>query len=120
MKPQTLRHLIIGLLLLTGIFHLTVALLGAAPGLALPLTVFGALYVGLSFYVRADTNDGSKTHSRNAILAAVVVCTVGLVLGGSNYLSHGGPVALPLMFLVDVAILAAGIMWLMAAKSKAK
>lgn len=118
MKPQTLRHLIIGLLLLTGIFHLTVALLGAAPGLGLPLTIFGVLYVGLSFYVRADTNDGSKNHSRNAILASMVVCAVGLALGGSNYLSNGGPVALPLTFLIDVAIITAGVMWLMAAKQK--
>ncbi len=118
MKPQTLRHLIIGLLLLTGIFHLTVALLGAAPGLAMPLTVFGGLYIALSFYVRSDTNDGSKNHSRNAIIATLAVSAVGLALGGSNYLSNGGPVALPIMFLIDIAIISAGIMWFMAVRAK--
>ncbi len=118
MKPQTLRLLIIALLTTTGIFHLAVALLGVAPGLALPLTGFGALYIALSFYVRKDTNDGSKNHSRNAILATVVACTLGLGLGGSNYLSNGGPLALPIMFLIDIAIIAAGVMWLMKTRAK--
>ena len=62
--------------------------------------------------MRADTNDGSKSHSRNAIIAAIAACTVGLTLGGSNYLSNGGPAALPIMFLIDVLIIAAGVMWL--------
>lgn len=118
MTPQVLRHLIIGLLMLTGIFHLAVALLGSTASLALPLTGFGFLYIIISFFVRRDTNDGSKTHSRNAIIAAIAACTVGLTLGGANYLSNGGPAALPLMFLIDIVIIAVGVMWFM--KSRAK
>ncbi|MEM8770719.1 MAG: hypothetical protein AAGD92_03615 [Pseudomonadota bacterium] len=119
MKPATLRHLIIGLLLTTGIFHLLVALLSTGTGLALPLSIFGFLYVGLSFYVRADTNDGSKNHSRNAILASIGVCALGLALGGTNYLQNGGPLALPIMFAIDIAVIAAGIMWIVKTKAKA-
>jgi len=119
MKPQTLRHLIIGLLTTTGIFHLAVALLGVAPGLAIPLTIFGLIYIALSFYVRKDTNDGSKSHSRNAIIATVAACTLGLGLGGQNYLANGGPLALPIMFLIDIAIIAAGVMWLLKKSAKA-
>ncbi len=118
MKPQNLRHLIIGLLMLTGIFHLAVALIGAAPGLTLPLAAFGFIYTGLGFYVRRDTNDGSKSHSRNAIIAAIAAATVGLTLGGSNYISNGGPAALPIMFLIDIAIIMAGIMWLLKIRAK--
>ena len=120
MTAQTLRHLIIGLLLLTGIFHLAVALIGSAAGLALPLSAFGIIYIGISFYVRRDTNDGSKTHSRNAIIAAIAACTVGLTLGGANYLQNGGPVALPIMFFIDVLIIAAGIMWFTKIRSKSR
>jgi hypothetical protein len=120
MKPQTLRLLIIALLTTTGIFHLAVALLGVAPGLAWPLTGFGAAYIALSFYVRKDTNDGSKSHSRNAILATLVVTLAGLGLGGTNYLSNGGPLALPIMFVIDVAIVGAGVMWLMKMRAKRK
>ncbi len=118
MKPRILRHLIIGLLILTGIFHFAVALLGQAPGMALPLTVFGVLYTGLSFFVRRDVNDGSKNHSRNAIIATIIVCATGLALGMNNYLANGGPLALPIMFAIDVVIIAAGAMWLMKTKKK--
>ncbi len=118
MKPQTLRLLIIALLTTTGIFHLAVALLGVAPGLALPLTGFGAVYIALSFYVRKDTNDGSKSHSRNAILATLAVTLTGLGLGGSNYLANGGPMALPIMFVIDIAIIAASVMWLVKKRAK--
>jgi hypothetical protein len=118
MKPQVLRHLIIGLLMGTGIFHLAVALLGGAPGLGLPLTAFGLIYIVISFFVRRDTNDGSKTHSRNAIIAAIAATTIGLSLGGANYVSNGGPIALPIMFVIDVLIIAAGVMWLMKAGAK--
>lgn len=118
MKATTLRHLIIGLLIVTGIFHLAVALLGAGESLALPLTVFGFLYIGLSFYVRSDVKDGSKNHSRNAIIATILACSLGLGLGGTNYLQNGGPLALPIMFAIDVVIIAAGVMWLIKTNAK--
>lgn len=117
MKARTLRILIVGLLLFTGIFHLAVALIGAT-GLALPLTIFGFIYTGLSFYVRADTNDGSKNHSRNAIIASIIACTAGIGLGGQTYLANGGPMALPIMFAIDAVIIVAGISWLLKVRKK--
>lgn len=118
MTRQNLRMLIIALLMLTGIFHLLVAMLGIVPGLALPLAAFGVIYSGIGFYVRRDTNDGSKSQSRNAIIAAIIACTIGLTLGGSQYISNGGPAALPIMFLIDVVIIGAGLMWLMKGPAK--
>ena len=73
----------------------------------------------ISFYVRRDTNDGSKNHSRNAIIAAIAACGLGLGLGGYHYLTNGGPVALPIMFMIDIAIIAAGAWWLTKARAKA-
>jgi len=113
MTARTLRHLIIGLLMATGIFHLAVALLGSQDDLRLPLAVFGVIYTLLSFYVRRDIGDGSASGSRNAIIATMVACTLGLGLGGQNYLANGGPIALPIMFAVDVVIIGASLMWLM-------
>ena len=72
----------------------------------------------ISFYVRRDTNDGSKTHSRNAIIAAIIACGAGLTLGGVHYLGNGGPVALPIMFLIDIVVIGAGIMWFMKMRAK--
>ncbi len=123
MKPSVLRHLIIGLLVLTGVFHLSVALLNAAPGLALPLAIFGLIYVGLSFYVRRDVHKtvgrnkktqrkNSQINGRAAIILTMIICAAGLTLGGSVYIRNGGPLALPIMFIIDIAIIAAGAMWL--------
>lgn len=123
MKPIILRHLIIGLLVLTGIFHLAVALLNAAPGLGLPLAAFGVIYTGLSFYVRRDVHKKPKSkkappNGRIAIIVTMAVCAAGLTLGGSNYIQNGGPVALPMMFIIDIAIIAAGAMWLIKVHAK--
>lgn len=118
MNARTLRITIMGLLLATGVFHLAVALISAGTGLALPLALFGGVYTILSFFVRADTNDGSKSHSRNAIVASIIACTAGLGLGGSKYLAEGGPGALPVMFLIDIVIIVAGVMWLMKTQRK--
>jgi hypothetical protein len=123
MKPIVLRHLIIGLLVLTGIFHLAVALLNAAPGLGWPLAAFGVIYTGLSFYVRRDVHMKAKpkkghVNGRIAIIVTMAVCATGLALGGSNYVQNGGPLALPIMFIIDVAIIAAGAMWLMKVRAK--
>ncbi len=118
MKARTLRHLIIGLLMATGIFHLAVALLDGGDGRALGLTAFGLIYIGLSFYVRSDVKDGSKNHSRNAIIATLIACAAGLGLGGAHYLQNGGPMALPIMFLIDIVIIAAGGWWLMKTTAK--
>jgi len=118
MTRQTIRHLIIGLLMASGIFHLAVALLGAAPELGWGLTAFGFLYIGLSFYVRRDVRKKArkKTTGRAAVILTMCATTLGLVLGGAKYLDLGGPLALPMMFVIDIAIIAAGLWWL--AKSR--
>lgn len=120
MKIKTIRLSIVGLLTGTGVFHLLAALLNAAPGLAAPLAGFGLLFVIIGFFVRHDTNDGSKSHSRNAILAAIAACLAGLILGGRAYLLNGQPPALLLMFAIDVAVIILGVMWFfkMAAKRR--
>lgn len=116
-KTQTnLRLAIIGMLTFTGIFHILVAALSPASGWAVGLTVFGFIYAGLGYYVRADTNDGSKTGSRNAIIAALVVCTIGLVLGTIRFTQDGGPGAVTIMFGIDALIIAAAIAWLLGAR----
>lgn len=118
MNAKTLRHLIIALLTLTGIFHLLVAMLGGAPGLALPVAGFGLVFVVIGFLARRDTNDGSKSHSRNAILTAIVICLASLVLGGGTYLQSGDPASFPIMAIIDLAIIGACILWLMKRKAK--
>jgi hypothetical protein len=50
-------------------------------------------------------------------LITILVTALGVTLGGMRYLQEGGPLALPVMFLVDVGVLAAGGWWML--KSKA-
>ena len=64
MKPQILRHIIIGLLLITGVFHLLVAMFNGAPGMGAGLAVFGFIYFLLSFYVRRDIHE-KKASKKN-------------------------------------------------------
>ncbi len=120
MKPKPLRHLIIGLLTVSGIFQLLLAMLGGAPGLAGPVAGFGFLFVIIGFFVRADTKDGSRTHSRNAIIAAIVACLLNIGFAFYAMSRTEGYVALLIVGLVDLAIIAAGAMWIskMAAKKK--
>lgn len=112
MKQQTLRHLIIFLLLFTGVFHLAVALLGSNPDMTAGLAVFGLIYVGLSFYVRRDVHEGAKVNGRTAIIVAMAATALGLILGGMQYAQTKGPLSLLLMLVIDVAIIAAGAVWL--------
>ena len=105
MNAKTLRHLIIALLTLTGIFHLLVAMLGGAPGLALPVSGFGLVFVVIGFLARRDTNDGSKS-------------LASLGLGGGTYLQSGDPASFPIMAIIDLAIIGACILWLMKRKAK--
>jgi hypothetical protein len=103
MTPANLIRLMSVLLVSTGVLHLVVAFFGAPAELRAPLAVFGALYAGLGVWVRS----GGKP----AVLTAMATVVVGLVLGGANYLQNGGPVTLPVMFLIDVVVLGAGVLW---------
>jgi len=105
MTPDKLKSLMAILLIATGVLHLVVAAVAAPDALRVPLAVFGALYAGLGVWVRSG--------GRTAILSALAITSLGLVLGGTNYLQNGGPVTLPVMFLIDVAILGAGVLWMM-------
>ncbi|MEX6634353.1 hypothetical protein [Hyphococcus lacteus] len=123
MKPLVLRHIIIGLLLVTGIFHLLVAMVNAAPGMGTGLAVFGVIYFLLSFYVRRDVHakaitKKNKHPGKYAIMLAMAACALGITLGGYSYIQNGGPLALPMMFAIDVVIIIAGAMWLLKTQVK--
>lgn len=93
------------LLLASGALHLAVAALGAPESIRAPLAVFGAVYAALGLWIRGG--------SRASVIAALAAALTGLGLGGSNYLQNGGPMTLPLMFAIDIAVVAAGGLWLM-------
>lgn len=105
MTPEKLKSLMSILLIATGVLHLVVAAVGAPAELKIPLAVFGALYAGLGVLLRKG--------GRRVVLASIAAVATGLVLGGANYLQHGGPTALPVMFLIDLAVLCAGVLWMM-------
>lgn len=92
------------LLVLTGIFHLAIAMTGDVGSLKLGLSIFGVIY----FLVGIFVFPGKHT----AVRVAMVMTALGLGLGGYEYVLHGGPIALPIMFLVDVVVLALGGVWL--------
>lgn len=109
MKTESMKHTVMLLLLFTGVFHLIVSATGAPADIRVPLAVFGLLYFGLGLWTRMG--------GRTAMLMVMVVTALGLGLGGSNYLQNGGPVTLPVMFLIDIAVLALGGAWLMRTKT---
>lgn len=104
MTPDKLKNLMSILLIATGALHLVVAAIGAPDNLKIPLAVFGALYAGLGAWLR--------TGGRTAVLAALATTITGLLLGGSNYLQNGGPMTLPVMFVIDLIVLGAGVTWI--------
>ncbi|HNS87882.1 MAG TPA: hypothetical protein PKH09_13350 [Parvularculaceae bacterium] len=104
MTTDKLKSMMSTLLLATGALHLVVAAFGAPAGLAVPLAAFGVLYGALGAWLRKA--------GKIAVLSAIAATLTGIVLGGANYLQNGGPITLPLMFLIDVAIIAAGGVWL--------
>lgn len=105
MTPEKLKRLMSLLLIATGVLHLVVAAVGAPDDLKIPLAVFGAIYAGLGLWLRK----GGKP----AVLASMAAVSAGLLLGGANYLQNGGPAALLVMFLIDLAVLGAGVLWMM-------
>lgn len=104
MNPIVLKKSMAGLLLATGAFHLIVALLGPAMDLGAAIMTFGVIYFLLGFYVLPG--------GRTAVLIATVMTTLGLALGGQNFLVNGGPITLPIMFFIDTLIIGAGALWL--------
>lgn len=104
MTPDKLKNLMAILLIATGALHLAVAATGAPEDLKAPLAGFGVAYAVLSFVVWKG--------GRAAVIGAIGICGIGLALGGSRYLQNGGPPLMIVMFLIDVAIIAAGVLWI--------
>ncbi len=104
MNAANLKRLMSVLLVATGVLHIVVAVAGAPDNLRIPLAAFGALYGTLGVLMQ----NGGKP----IVLASIAACTLGLTLGGANYLQNGGPGTLPVMFLIDAAIVIAGGLWL--------
>lgn len=112
LDPSAFRQIMSGLLILNAILHLGVALLGVAGDLRTPLLVFGLIYAGLGAWVRGG--------GRAAVLMGLVFAALGLGLGGVRYFEQGGPVLMPLMFLLDILVLVAGGVWLTKSRSGKK
>ncbi|MEM9494773.1 MAG: hypothetical protein AAGA09_02125 [Pseudomonadota bacterium] len=112
MKPQILRHLIIALLMLTGVFHLAIALLGGAGAYGAGVAIMGVVYSGLGFWVRRDVTMLGDAAGRHSIIGTVAITSLVLAVGGGYYLTNGGPGVLAFLFLIDVAIIGAGALWL--------
>lgn len=104
MNAASLKRLMSVLLVATGVLHIVVAVAGAPDALRIPLAAFGALYGTLGVLLQR----GGKP----VVLAAMGATTVGIVLGGANYLQNGGPPTLLVMFLIDAVVLVCGGLWL--------
>lgn len=96
------------LLILTTLMH---AWTGATATLAIerwPMLVFAALFAVAAFLARTG---------RTGVIIAMIVPATGLALGLPHIL-RGGAVSLltPVMFAVDVALLALGVLWLKRAR----
>ncbi len=104
MTAANLKKLMSVLLVATGVLHLVVAAMGAPDALRLPLAAFGVLFGTLGVLLQRG--------GRSIVLAAIAACAIGLGIGGATYLQNGGPISLPVMFLIDAIVIAAGAMWL--------
>lgn len=109
MNPSTLLRVLGGLLLASCALHLVTAGLAAPEDLKLPLAGFGLAYGALGLWIARG--------GRLAVLVTLVISALGLALGLNRYLTGGGPVALPVMFVIDVAVLIVGGLWLARAKA---
>lgn len=109
MAPENLKRAMAGLLVVTGVLHLIVALTGNVGELKTGLTLFGVAYFLLGLFVYP----GKST----AVLTAMVMTALGLGLGGVKFMQQGGPPSLYVMFAIDLAVLALGGMWLFKSKS---
>lgn len=105
MTPAILKNLMSILLVATGVLHIVVAAVGAPPQLQVPLSLFGALFSALGVFVRSG--------GRTLVIASIIAAAAGLAAGGSHYLREGGPISLPVMLLIDIAIIGAGGLWLL-------
>ncbi|MEL6369301.1 MAG: hypothetical protein AAFR03_01165 [Pseudomonadota bacterium] len=104
MTPALMKKIVAGLLLFTGGFHLAVAATTSWEHLSTGLAVFGALYGILGFWTWFG--------GRSAMMAALLTASVGLGVGGLNYLQNGGPASMLTMFAIDAVVLVLGGLWI--------
>lgn len=104
MNAATLKRLMSVLLVATGVLHIVVAVAGAPDALRIPLAAFGALFGTLGVLLQRG--------GRPIVIASMAAGGLGLGIGGTNYLSNGGPITLPVMFLIDAIVLVCGALWL--------
>jgi hypothetical protein len=109
MTATTLTRSLSALLLATAALHVLTAVFGAPPALKLPLIAFGLIYGALGLW--------TQTGGRLAVIVTIAVTLLGLTLGGMAYMKDGGPIAMLVMFLIDVAVVGLGGFYLL--KSKA-
>ena len=105
LDAATLNYVVSGSLVLTAILHLgSGALLPAASEFRLPFLGFGLAFLAAGVWTRKG--------GRPSIIGAMVLCAVGLAAGGSKFIAGPAPMTLPLMLLIDMAVIAAGAVWL--------
>lgn len=112
MNATTLTRTMSALLLATAVLHVLAAVFGGAPeSMKLPLIAFGLIYGALGLWV--------QTGGRPAVLTTVAVSLLGLTAGSFQLMKSGEapPVAMLVMFLIDVLVIGAGAMYLMTSKT---
>lgn len=108
MSAHKLQGYVSGLAFANAALHFLAAISPMAGPLAAPLAVFGVANAAAAVFAR---------RGRAGVIAAMAVCGIGIALGGPRYLSEGGSYLMPVMFLIDIAVLAIGGVFL--ARSKA-
>ncbi|MEQ1929503.1 MAG: hypothetical protein ABL957_03090 [Parvularculaceae bacterium] len=109
MNATSLTRILSALLLVSAVLHVITAVFGAPEALTLPLIAFGLVYGALGLWV--------QTGGRLAVIVTVVFTLLGLTLGGMEYLKEPGPVAMLVMFLIDIGVIASGVMFLLKPKT---
>ena len=104
LDAATVKYVMSGLLILTGIIHLFVGAFMGANDPKAGVLAFGVIFLAAGAYVRAK--------GRTPVFVAMAASALGLAIGGATYLMQGGPISLPLMFFIDVLVLLAGAKYL--------
>ena len=107
MSVQKLQGYVAGLAFANAALHFLAAISPMAGPLAAPLAGFGVANAVAAVLAR---------RGRSGVIAAMAVCGIGLAIGGPKYLQDGGSYLMPVMFLIDAAVLALGAVFL--ARSK--
>lgn len=111
MTATNVTRILSALLLVTAVLHVLSAVFGAPPSLKLPLIAFGLIYGALGLW--------TQTGGRLAVITTIAVTLLGLTLGGVAYMKDGGPIAMLVMFQIDVIVVGLGGFYLLKSKAAA-